>query len=85
MPIRPTDSLQDIAQGSGAEPLKIQAQPGTPTLPRPDFFLLPEAEATLEQLQGTKAWAAGAGWQTPEAVRQMFGINSPIEKKPAAK
>lgn len=83
MPIRPTDSLQDIAQGSGAEPLKTQAKPDTPT-PR-DFFLSPEAEATLEQLKGTKAWAAGARWQTPEAVRQMFGINSSIEQKPAAK
>ena len=84
MPIRPTDSLQDIAQGGGAEPLKIQAKPVTPT-PSRDFFLLPEAEATLEQLKETKAWAAGARWQTPEAVRQMFGINSSIEQKPAAK
>lgn len=83
MPIRPTDSLQNIALGDGSEPPKIQAKPVTPT-PSREFFLLPEAEATLENLKETKAWAAGAGWQTPEAVRRMFGIKADTEQKPAS-
>ena len=80
MPIKPTDSLQDIAQGGGGEPPKIQAKPVTPT-PYPGFFLVPNTEATLENLKGTKAWAAAAGWQPPEAVRRMFGIKADTEHR----
>lgn len=76
--IRPFDSLHQIAEEGTRQQLKMP--PPSPTLNKgPDFFVHPNSEFTVGDLMKTKGWAAGAGWQTPEAVRRMFGIKAETE------
>jgi hypothetical protein len=82
--IRSFNSLYQIAEEGTTQQLKMPAP--SPTLNKgPDFFVHPNSEFTVGDLMKTKGWAAGAGWQTPEAVSRMFGIKSSIEQKPSAK